>query len=66
MTTFGGALRYLSLSGDKLHDDEDPRVVSVLTDDERAAVFMEKEKTILHITIYCVSHLGKIICGNYY
>ncbi|WP_392553058.1 ATP-binding cassette domain-containing protein [Orbus wheelerorum] len=39
MTTFGGALRYLSLSGDKLHDDEDPRVVSVLTDDERAAVF---------------------------
>lgn len=44
MTTFGGALRYLSLSGDKLHDDEDPRIVSVLTDDERAAVFYGEGK----------------------
>jgi len=44
MTTFGGALRYLSLSGNKLHDDEDPRVVSVLTDDERAAVFYGEGK----------------------
>ena len=35
MTTFGGALRYLSLSGEKLHQDEDPRKVSILTDDER-------------------------------
>lgn len=39
MQTFGGALRYLSLSGSQLHDDEDSRIVSVLTDDERAAVF---------------------------
>ena len=39
MTTFGGALRYLSLSGEKLHQDEDPRKVSILTDDERAAIF---------------------------
>lgn len=44
MTTFGGALRYLSLSGEKLHDDEDPRMVSVLTDDERAAVFYGQGK----------------------
>lgn len=44
MTTFGGALRFLSLSGDKLHEDEDPRVVSVLTDDERAAVFYGEGK----------------------
>ncbi|OTQ72788.1 MULTISPECIES: manganese/iron ABC transporter ATP-binding protein [unclassified Gilliamella] len=39
MTTFGGALRYLSLSGEQLHQDEDPRKMSILTDDERAAVF---------------------------
>lgn len=44
MMTFGGALRYLSLSGEKLHEDEDPRMVSVLTDDERAAVFYGEGK----------------------
>lgn len=44
MITFGGALRYLSLSGDKLHEDEDTRMVSVLTDDERAAVFYGEGK----------------------
>lgn len=44
MMTFGGALRYLSLSGEKLHEDEDPRVVSVLTDDERAAIFYGEGK----------------------
>ncbi|MDF7670000.1 manganese/iron ABC transporter ATP-binding protein [Orbaceae bacterium ESL0721] len=44
MITFGGALRYLSLSGSRLHEDEDPRMVSVLTDDERAAVFYGKGK----------------------
>ena len=44
MTTFGGALRYLSLSGEKLHQDEDPRKVSILTDDERAAIFYGEGK----------------------
>lgn len=44
MQTFGGALRYLSLSGSELHQDEDPRVISVLTDDERAAVFYGEGK----------------------
>ena len=44
MTTFGGALRYLSLSGEKLHDDQDPRKVSILTDDERAALFYGEGK----------------------
>ncbi|MWP49052.1 MULTISPECIES: manganese/iron ABC transporter ATP-binding protein [unclassified Gilliamella] len=44
MTTFGGALRYLSLSGDKLHENEDPRKVSILTDDERAAIFYGEGK----------------------
>lgn len=44
MTTFGGALRYLSLSGEKLHEDEDPRKVSILTDDERAAIFYGEGK----------------------
>lgn len=44
MTTFGGTLRYLSLSGEKLHEDQDPRIVSVLTDDERAAIFYGEGK----------------------
>lgn len=39
MQTFGGALRYLSVSGHQLHEDEDPRVMSILTDDEKAAIF---------------------------
>ncbi|WP_099073582.1 manganese/iron ABC transporter ATP-binding protein [Proteus alimentorum] len=36
---FGGVLRHISLSGSDLHDDDDPRSLTVITDDERAAVF---------------------------
>jgi manganese/iron transport system ATP-binding protein len=36
--TFGGALRHFVLSGSGLHDDDDPRHLSVLTDDERPLV----------------------------
>lgn len=36
---FGGVLRHFRLESDALHDDDDPRGVSVLTDDERPAVF---------------------------
>jgi manganese/iron transport system ATP-binding protein len=36
---FGGVLRHFVLSGAGLHDDDDPRGVSVLTDDERPLVF---------------------------
>ncbi|BBV01890.1 manganese/iron ABC transporter ATP-binding protein [Providencia hangzhouensis] len=36
---FGGVLRHINLSGQELHDDDDPRSVTVITDDERAAVF---------------------------
>lgn len=36
---FGGVLRHINLSGTDLHDDNDPRTVTVLTDDERPAVF---------------------------
>ncbi len=35
---FGGVLRRFTLSGSALHDDDDPRHVSVLTDDERPLV----------------------------
>lgn len=35
---FGGVLRSLSIGGSDLHDDDDPRVVHVLTDDERPFV----------------------------
>ncbi|SET08979.1 metal ABC transporter ATP-binding protein [Thorsellia anophelis] len=37
--TFGGVLRHIKLSSTELHDDDDTRVVTVLTDDERPAVF---------------------------
>ncbi|WP_051532328.1 metal ABC transporter ATP-binding protein [Brackiella oedipodis] len=41
---FGGVLRHLSLGGRDLHDDDDERLVTVLTDDERAAVFYGRDK----------------------
>ncbi|MDR5615894.1 manganese/iron ABC transporter ATP-binding protein [Arsenophonus sp.] len=36
---FGGVLRHINLSGAELHDDDDPRSLTVITDDEKAAVF---------------------------
>ena len=36
---FGGVLRHFQLVGTNLHDDDDPRGVTVLTDDERPLVF---------------------------
>ena len=43
--TFGGALRHFVLAGAGLHDDADPRHISVLTDDERPLVmYGEKGK----------------------
>jgi manganese/iron transport system ATP-binding protein len=36
--TFGGVLRHFTLGGDALHDDEDARTVTILTDDERPFV----------------------------
>ncbi|WP_348666255.1 ATP-binding cassette domain-containing protein [Arsenophonus symbiont of Ornithomya chloropus] len=36
---FGGVLRHIHLSGTELHDDDDPRSLTVITDDEKAAVF---------------------------
>lgn len=36
---FGGVLRHFKLAGSDLHDDDDRRSVTVLTDDERALVF---------------------------
>lgn len=43
---FGGVLRHVQLSGTDLHHDyhEDQRTVTVLTDDERPAVFYGKAK----------------------
>ena len=35
---FGGVLRHFVLGGDRLHDDDDPRQLSVITDDERPLV----------------------------
>ena len=36
---FGGVLRHFKLEGSALHDDDDSRAVTVLTDDERPLVF---------------------------
>lgn len=36
---FGGVLRYLTLDGQTLHDDEDNRSLTLLTDDEHPLVF---------------------------
>ena len=36
--TFGGVLRQFTLGGDELHEDDDARTVTVLTDDERPFV----------------------------
>ncbi|PJG86285.1 ATP-binding cassette domain-containing protein [Conservatibacter flavescens] len=41
---FGGVLRHIKLLGRDLHDDEDNRSVTVLTDDERPAVFYGQTK----------------------
>ncbi|CUH63693.1 putative ABC transporter ATP-binding protein [Thalassovita gelatinovora] len=44
-TAFGGVLRQFTLGGQELHDDDDPRQVSILTDDERPFVqYGEEEK----------------------
>ncbi len=42
--TFGGVLRHINLSGSRLHDDNDLRTVTVITDDERPAVFYGQSK----------------------
>jgi manganese/iron transport system ATP-binding protein len=36
---FGGTLRRFQLEGTQLHEDDDARGLTVLTDDERPAVF---------------------------
>lgn len=41
--TFGGVLRHFVLGGADLHDDDDTRKVTVLTDDERPFVVYEDE-----------------------
>lgn len=41
---FGGVLRHFILSGHDLHEDEDPRQVKVITDDERPFVIYGEKK----------------------
>lgn len=43
---FGGVLRHFILAGHDLHEDEDPRQVKVITDDERPfVIYAEKKNT---------------------
>ena len=46
--TFGGALRHFVLAGAGLHDDDDPRHLSVLTDDERPLVMYGAKGKMTH------------------
>ncbi|MEM8650814.1 MAG: manganese/iron ABC transporter ATP-binding protein, partial [Pseudomonadota bacterium] len=41
--TFGGVLRHFVLGGADLHDDEDSRQVTVITDDERPFVIYDEK-----------------------
>lgn len=42
---FGDVLRHFVLGGDELHDDEDPRTLTVITDDERPfVIYSDKEE----------------------
>ena len=42
---FGGVLRHFVLGGSQLHDDEDKRQVTVISDDERPLVIYSEEKS---------------------
>jgi manganese/iron transport system ATP-binding protein len=42
---FGGVLRHFQLQGQDLHEDDDRRTVTVLTDDERPVVFYGQART---------------------
>ncbi|MCB1347352.1 MAG: ATP-binding cassette domain-containing protein, partial [Maritimibacter sp.] len=39
---FGGVLRHFLLEGERLHDDDDPRRLEVITDDERPLVVYDR------------------------
>jgi manganese/iron transport system ATP-binding protein len=41
---FGGVLRHFNLAGAALHTDQDPRALTVLTDDERPLVLYGAER----------------------
>ena len=41
---FGGVLRHFVLGGQHLHDDDDPRSVSVFSDDERPLIFYDDQQ----------------------
>ncbi len=43
-SAFGGVLRHFTLGGDDLHDDDDPRVLRIITDDERPFVYYGAKK----------------------
>lgn len=45
---FGGVLRHFVLAGAGLHDDDDPRHLSVLTDDERPLVMYGEKGRMTH------------------
>ena len=38
---FGGVLRHFLLEGERLHDDDDPRQLQVISDDERPLVIYD-------------------------
>jgi manganese/iron transport system ATP-binding protein len=45
---FGGVLRHYVLGGSELHEDQDPRKITVITDDERPFVLYDQEEPEKH------------------
>lgn len=43
--TFGGVLKHIRLPSSEIHDDDDDRNITILTDDERPAVFYGRSKS---------------------
>uniref|UniRef100_UPI002897FF03 ATP-binding cassette domain-containing protein n=1 Tax=Paracoccus sp. TaxID=267 RepID=UPI002897FF03 len=43
-TAFGGVLRHFVLGGQHLHDDDDPRELTVFSDDERPLIFYDDQR----------------------
>lgn len=45
---FGGVLRHFVIGGDRLHDDDDPRHLAVISDDERPLIFYGHKDDMRH------------------
>lgn len=61
---FGGVLRHIRIEGPALHNDADSRAITILTDDERAAVFYGQSKKDPPAQISCDFSPGDEVLGG--